>query len=105
MSRRMMNWKKTVALLAMGGSTFVFGFGSFAPGGGGGCAGNGDAGNFYVSAGNASISAFTDGARGVGSDFEAIVVNPTTAFMQALWGNWVLSQIPQDAAFANIVRQ
>jgi hypothetical protein len=103
----MMNWKKVVALLAMGGSTFIFPFGGnngFGLGGGG-CAGNGDAGNFYVGAGNASIAAFTDPARAVGGDFEAIVVNPTTAFMQALWGNWVLMQVPQDAAFANIVRQ
>ncbi len=107
MSKSMIAWKRRIALLSLGGSTFFFfgtGFGLDGPS----CrndAQNRDVLTFYQTIGNQSIAAFSDGVLDdttANSDYDLIVRAPVTTFLQAVWDNWVFGRMPQDARFVNV---
>jgi hypothetical protein len=93
----------------MGGSTFFFfgGFGGDFPN----CwsdAQNGDITNLYTTVGNQSIAAFTDGVLQddiVNSDYDLIILQPATTYLQAIWSNWVFEKTPRDTVFVNTAVQ
>ena len=104
MSKSMIAWKRRIALLSLGGSTFFFaGFGL----GGPSCNDlqNRDIATFYQAVGNQSIEAFSDGVLNdatVNSDYDLIVRVPVTNLLQAAWDNWIFGRTPQDARFVNV---
>ncbi len=103
MSKTWMKMRRSLILLTMGGATL----GIFAFGDGGGCyALFGDYQTLFQSAGDAAIATTSDNVFGnVGTDFDAVVRDPATAFVQAVWENWVDAQIPDDLPNNPIVRR
>lgn len=111
MSKRLAGWKRSVMLLAMGGSTFGFGLGNQLFN----CDGNlqnADLETFYRGAGNGFIgaevsNAFTSGTNAgiFGSDFNATFQQPLTRLAQAYWSNFVFLQFPKDAPPVNLLEQ
>ena len=105
MSKSMIAWKRRIAMLSLGGSTFFF-FG-FAGLDGPSCrndAQNRDVATFFQTVGNQSIAAFSDGVlddNTANSDYDLVVRAPVTTFLQAVWDNWVFGRTPQDARFVN----
>lgn len=90
MSRMWLTLKKRAVLASMGGCTFAFGLSNAT------CTSNEALTNFYGTAGDAAIASIFDPASRIGNDFDAIVVQPTTTFVQTLWNTHVLTRIPQD---------
>jgi hypothetical protein len=95
--------KRAMVLLALGGATFVFfGFGNPS------CVRSSNLVDFYQDVGGASINAFADStANIIGSDFDAIVIEPTQGFFTSAWDNWVAQQFPLDVEpiTGNVLRQ
>jgi len=94
MSKRTLALKKSLMLMSMGGSTFAFGLSNAT------CISNEALTTFYQGTGNAAIETFFDPAGQIGGDFDAVVVQPTTQFVQDWWSQWVLRRIPQDPSFS-----
>ena len=105
MSKSMIAWKRRIALLSLGGSSFFF-FGA-AGFNGPTCsnsAQHGDVAALYQSVGSHSIEAFSDAVLNDAtehSDYDEIIREPVTHFLQALWNNWVLERVPQDDPFVD----
>jgi len=58
---------------------------------------NADLVTFLQSAGDAVIAGVSESLFGdVGSDFDAVIVEPATELAQSAWGNYVFFSIPQD---------
>jgi hypothetical protein len=82
--------KRTLIALALMGSLFPLG---------GGCnfATNKDFETFYQSIGDAVITGVSDGAFGAfGDDFDAVIRDPATTFVQSMWDNYVAARVPND---------
>lgn len=97
--------KRSLILLALGGSTFALFGASFGPTPLGGCnyALNGDYQTMFNTAGDAGIQAVSDGLFGnIGTDYDLLVRGPTTTFAQAVWANYLEAQIPDDVADGNL---
>lgn len=97
MSHRAVAFKKTLALLSVGGTTFAFGLSNAT------CTSNRALTDFYTGVGNASIEAALDPASAIGSDFDSILVQPTTNFLQQWWTTVVTTNIPQDREFERLL--
>ena len=88
--------RRTLIVLALGGSTFgfsAFGIDGF------GCnyALNRDYENLFQAMGEATIQTVSDNVFGnIGTDFDNVVRAPATSFAQALWDNWVTKYVPND---------
>jgi hypothetical protein len=98
MNRTWSRIRRSLVLLAIGGSTFAF-FGTSFGIDGGGCnyALNQNYSTLFQAMGDAAIKQVSDNVFGtVGTDFDAIVRTPTTAFAQSLWNNWVTTRVPRD---------
>ncbi len=98
--------KRSLILLALGGSTFaLFGGTSFGPTPIGGCnyALNGDYQTMFDTSGDAFIQGVSDGVFGnIGTDYDLLVRGPTTTYAQAIWGNYLEARIPDDVADATL---
>lgn len=85
--------RRSLLVLALGGATLAtFGVD--------GCwyALNRDYENLFQASGDAIIDTVSDNVFGnIGTDFDAVVRIPATAFAQALWDNWVAVHVPNDA--------
>lgn len=99
MSKRFSAWKRQLAALSLGGATFAF-FGL----GNANCVSNEGLTDFYTAVGQASIHTFVDPAAAIGSDFNDIILVPTTAFLDSAWAGYVASEIPQDPTLS-LLRQ
>lgn len=97
MNRRVIAAKKTLALLSVGGTTFAFGLSNAT------CTSNRAITDFYTGVGNASIEAALDPAGAIGDDFDAILVQPTTGFLQQWWTAVIATTIPQDREFERLL--
>ena len=81
--------KRSLILLALVGSTFA----AF------GCnyALNKDFETLYQGIGDAVITQISDTAFGsFGDDFDTVIRGPATAFVQAMWDNYVAARVPND---------
>jgi hypothetical protein len=97
---------RTMMLLAMGATTLGLLGGTFGPTNGLGCnyANLGDYAAMYQASGDAVIQAVSDNVFGnIGTDYDNVVRNPTTAFAQAVWANWLDVRIPDDLPNNTIV--
>ncbi|MCK4343261.1 MAG: hypothetical protein KAY37_16225 [Phycisphaerae bacterium] len=97
MNKKMLTIKRTLILLALGGSAFS----AFGVGGLTGCnyADYGDYQTMYTATGQAIIQSVSNNVFGnIGADYDAWVRNPTTAFAQSAWANWVDVRVPDDLA-------
>jgi hypothetical protein len=99
MSSKWTPLKKKLALLSTGGCTFAFGLSNAV------CISNEAVTGYYTTAGNAAVEALFDPARRIGSDFDAVVVTPTSNFVQSLWTTHVLTRIPQDPTFSTLLNE
>lgn len=99
MKPRMFSLKKKLARVCVGGVAFT-GLGLWG-GGGNSCASNAALTSFYTGVGNGVINTAADSAANVGSDFEAIVVQPTAGFFSNLWSTFVGLRIPLDPIYPN----
>lgn len=90
-------FRRTLVVLAIGGSTFALFGGIFNPSSGG-CnyAYLGDYETMFDAAGSTVIQQVSDMYFSFGTDWDAIVRAPTTAFAQAVWANWLDRSIPDD---------
>jgi len=82
--------KRGLVAMALVGSLFVLG---------GGCnfATNADYESMYQAMGTAAITTVSDNVFGdVGTDFDTIIREPVTAFVQAMWENYVAQRVPND---------
>jgi hypothetical protein len=62
--------------------------------------------NWATTVGKATIQTISDTTfANAGADFDAIVVTPTTTFVQALWANYVDSRLPDDIPNNPIVKR
>jgi hypothetical protein len=98
MSKKFSMIKRTLVLLAIGGSTFgMFGT-SFGAGGPFGCnwADYGNYETLYTATGQQVIQQLSDAYLNFGTDWDAIVRTPATNFAQNIWGNWVGARVPND---------
>ena len=98
MNRTWSRIRRSLLLLALGGSTFAF-FGTSFGIDGGGCnyALNQNYATLFQAMGDATIDAVSDNVFGnIGTDYDVIVRAPTTAFAQSLWNNWVSTRVPRD---------
>ena len=108
MSKSMIAWKRRIAILSLGGCSFVFFGGGFLGSDFPSCrqdAQNRDVATLFQTVGNQSIEAFSDGVLDdttANSDYDLIIRQPATTFLQAVWSNWVFGQTPQDARFVNV---
>ncbi len=93
MTNRKAAFKRALVLLGMGGMTFQFFLGGWNAAS---CISNDALTAFYSAVGDASIETFTAPAAAVGTDFDNIIVGPTTGFLQSIWNGYVFTQIPQD---------
>ncbi len=108
MNQRLLIIKRTLLLLAIGGSTFgLFGatFGAGFPDSGCNYALYGNYQTLYTAAGNAVITKVSDNYFDLGTDYNAIVKVPSTSFAQAIWTNWVDARVPDDIPNNPIVRR
>jgi len=95
MTTRVRTWKRALVALGMSGSVLPFW--------GWGCVTNEGLTNFYQNFGNNAIETATSPASAIGSDFDALVVDPTTAFLQSMWSTYVRTRVPQDPQFSRLV--
>ena len=98
MNRTWSRIRRSLLLLALGGSTFAL-FGTSFGIDGGGCnyALNKDYTTFIQAMGDATIKLVSDNVFGdIGKDFDTVVRTPATAFAQSMWNNWVTTRIPRD---------
>ncbi len=107
MSKSMIAWKRRIAMLSLGGCTFVFFGGGFLGSDFPSCqnAQNRDITTLYQTVGGQSIEAFSDGVlddNTTNSDYDLIVRQPVTTFMQAIWSNWVFERTPRDNPFVDV---
>jgi hypothetical protein len=82
--------KRGLAAMSLIGSLFVLG---------GGCnyATNANYETMYQSIGDAVITQVSDTAFGsFGEEFDTVVRGPVTAFVQAMWDNYVAARVPRD---------
>ncbi len=98
MNKTWLQMRRSLVLLAMGGSTFGLFGGTFGPEG---FACNyarfGDYETLFTDMGDAVIQTVSDNVFGdIGTDYDTIVRTPTTDFAQSVWGNWVSAHVPQD---------
>ena len=59
----------------------------------------------YTAGGKALIKGVSDSLFTLGKDWNAIVRDPTTAFAQGVWANWVDNRIPDDLPNNPIVKR
>lgn len=98
---RTVAWKKALVLLSIGGSTLAFGLWN-----GAGCGNNllnANLVDYYTAVGQGSIEAALDPAAAIGSDFDAIVVQPVSTLLQDWWGNYVEQRFPLDIEPRNLL--
>jgi len=90
--------RRTLIVMAIGGMAFSGLLGGIFNPSGGGCnyAYLGDYQTMFDTAGSAVIQQVSDNFFSFGTDWDTIVRAPTTAFAQAVWGNWLDSRIPDD---------
>ncbi len=85
-------WMRSLTVLALGGAALsTFGID--------GCwtATNGDYETMFTDVGAAVIQTVSDTYfSDIGTDYEAIVRPPTTAFAQSVWANWVDQAVADD---------
>jgi hypothetical protein len=89
--------KKSLILVALGASTFLFG-GVFGPASFG-CnyALQSDYQALLQDVGSAAIQQVSDTyLAGNGDEFDAVVRDPATNFAQSVWANWVDVRVPDD---------
>jgi len=82
--------KRGLVVVALIGSLFPLG---------GGCnfATNKDFETLYQAVGDAVITQVSDTAFGnFGDDFDTVIRGPATAFVQAMWDNYVAARVPND---------
>jgi hypothetical protein len=93
---------RVIALVALGGSTFVFGV--FGPSGLFGCnyAGYNDYATAWTSAGQAAIQIAANNLD-FGADLNAIVRDPSITFAQSTWANFVDRSVPDDLPTNSVV--
>lgn len=96
MTPRVRTWKKALVVLGMSGSVLPFW-------GGWGCVTNESLANFYDTFGQTAIATATEPASAIGSDFDALIVQPTTNFLQWGWSTWVRTRVPQDPQYSRLV--
>lgn len=65
------------------------------------CTSNAALTSFYTGVGNGVIDVTADSAANVGSDFDAIVVQPSAGFLKNLWSTFVGLRIPLDPIYPN----
>ncbi len=90
--------QRVVTVLAMGGMAFsLFGLSTFDPTSSG-CnyAYNSDYDTMFETVGDTLIQQVSDTFFSFGTDWDTYVRNPSTAFAQNIWGNWLDAQIPDD---------
>ncbi len=92
-----LGFRRSMILLAMGGSTLFFSLGTFNPNSFG-CnyAENSDYQTWFQGVGNSFIQTVSDNYFSFGTDWDALVRNPATNLAQAAWGNWLDTRIPDD---------
>jgi hypothetical protein len=106
MSKTWLKAKRMLVLVALGGSTFTLFGGVFGAANGGGC--------YYPtfanyttllqSSGDAVIKIVSDTYfKPIGTDYDAVIRVPTTAFAQSVWNNWVAAHVPTDLPNNTIV--
>ncbi len=106
MSRSWMKLRRTLVLLSLGGATFSLFGGVFGAANGGGC--------YYPTfanyttllqaSGDAVIKIVSDTYFSqIGTDYDAVIKVPTTAFAQSVWNNWVAAHVPSDLPNNTIV--
>ncbi|HMQ14953.1 MAG TPA: hypothetical protein PKC49_03175 [Phycisphaerae bacterium] len=80
----MNTWTRKLAVVSLGGASFVFGFT------GGTCLSGDQYRNFVQSVGDAVIAIGVNSATNqVGGDFDEIVGPPAVTLFQDLWGNYI----------------
>ncbi len=91
--------KRSLVLLALGGSTLGLFGGMFGIDGLSGCnyAYNADYEALYQAAGNEVINDVSQEYFNFGTDWDRFVRVPTTAFAQSVYANWLDAHIPDDA--------
>jgi hypothetical protein len=99
MKTGMFRFKKRVARLCLGGMALHLGL--FGAGNCGSTASNAALTSFYTGVGNGVVDVTADSAANVGSDFEAIVVQPAAGFFKNLWSTFVGLRIPLDPIYPN----
>ncbi|MBW7904391.1 MAG: hypothetical protein LC135_12340 [Phycisphaerae bacterium] len=83
MKNLMSTWSRKLAVLSLGGTSFVFVTG-------GTCLTGGQYRNFVQSVGDAVIAIGVNSATSqVGGDFDEIVGPPAVTLFQDLWGNYI----------------
>jgi hypothetical protein len=105
MNRTWLKVRRVLITVALGGTTLALFGGVFGSDGGGGC--------YYPTfanyttllqaSGDAVIKTISDNYFKLGTDYEAVVRLPTTAFAQSVWNNWVSAHIPADLPNNTIV--
>jgi hypothetical protein len=98
MSRSLVRVQRMLALLSLCGATFsLFAGGCYYPT-------FADYTTLLQASGDAVIQTVSDNVFGnIGTDYDAIIRLPTTAFSQAVWGNYVDAHIPDDLPNNTIV--
>jgi hypothetical protein len=95
-------WRKAFILLSIGGCSFVTMFNGF------NCGLNTDFTKFFQTSGSAAIDAISDSPlvndNKANSDYDLIARAPATAFVKALWNEWVYVSFPQDPPIGAIVK-
>ncbi len=114
MSKRMLTIKRSLVLLALGGSTFALFGTNFGPAGFG-CnyANNSDYATWYTTSGQAAVQTVSDGIFGflqtqTGdplTDLDTFIWQPGTNFAQATWANWVDARVPDDLPNNTVVQR
>ncbi len=108
MSQRMLKLKKMMVMLTA--SCAAFGFlglpgGDFL-GGAPSCVSNANLLGFYQAVGDASIEAARDTNEGdIGSDWDAIVLDPSAAFLTGMYDSWIGQQIPADPIGSTLLHE
>ena len=101
MSKRIVAFKKMMALVSVGGASLCLCglLGGLEGGLGGdlGCVRNADLVAFYQTVGGTAIDSFEANTTGTfGDDFDNIVVAPTVDLVESAYDNWVDRQFPLD---------
>jgi hypothetical protein len=97
MSKRFSSWQKAVLLISVGGAPMFLPLFN--------CAQNADFQGAVTTIGNNAIDRISDTTFANGADYEAIIRGPATAFVQAVWSNYVATRFAQDPVGLPVVEQ